>query len=48
MEKSMMERILDFLNYIKQNGYDFFIEAEAKPGTMNTFISDYNMIFIFN
>lgn len=42
MKKSMMERILDFLNYIKQNGYDFFIEAEAKPGTMNTFISDYN------
>lgn len=38
----MIERILDFLDDIKQNGRDFFIEAEAKPGTMTTFINDYN------
>lgn len=38
----MVERILNFLNDIKHNGCNFFIEAEAKPGTMNTFISDYN------
>ena len=38
----MLKRILDFLNDIKQNGGDFFIEAEAKPGTMAKFINDYN------
>lgn len=31
MEDHMLKRILDFLNDIKQNGGDFFIEAEAKP-----------------
>ena len=38
----MVERILDFLNDIKSGGEDFFIEAEAKPATMTTFINEYN------
>ncbi len=38
----MIKRILVFLDDIKQNGRDFFIEAEAKLGTMTTFINDYN------
>lgn len=38
----MLNRILNFLNDIKQNGGTFFIEAEAKPGIMTTFINDYN------
>ena len=42
MGDHMLKRILDFLNDIKQNGGDFFIEAEAKPGTMAKFINDYN------
>lgn len=42
MEDRMIKRILDFLDDIKQNGGDFFIEAEAKPGTMTMFINDYN------
>ena len=31
MEDFMVEKILDFLNDIKSDGKDFFIEAEAKP-----------------
>lgn len=42
MEDSMIEHILGFLDDIKHSGGNFFIEAEAKPGTMNTFIGDYN------
>lgn len=42
MEDFMVERILDFLNDIKNDGEDFFIEAEAKPTTMATFINEYN------
>lgn len=38
----MLERVLDFLNDIKNDGEDFFIEAEAKPSTMMTFINEYN------
>lgn len=38
----MAERVLDFLNNIKRNGGYFFIEAEAKPRTMTTFINEYN------
>lgn len=42
----MIERILDFLNNIKHNGDYFFIEAEAKPVPMNTFIGEYNRTHI--
>ena len=38
----MVEKILDFLNDIKSDGKDFFIEAEAKPVIMTTFINEYN------
>lgn len=38
----MIKRILDFLDDIKKNGRDFFIEAEAKSGKMDMFINDYN------
>ena len=38
----MIESILDFLDDIKHNGGNFFIEAEAKPRTMTKFINDYN------
>lgn len=41
-DNSMINRILDFLDSIKHNGDNFFIEAEAKPVTMNTFIGEYN------
>ena len=42
MEDFMVEKILDFLNDIKSDGKDFFIEAEAKPVIMTTFINEYN------
>ncbi len=38
----MVEKILDFLDKIKRDGGSFFIEAEAKPETMKTFINEYN------
>ena len=38
----MVNRILDFLNEIKSEGGNFFIEAEAVPRTMTNFIDSYN------
>lgn len=42
MEDFYDKKVLDFLNDIKNSGGNFFIEAEAKPGTMMSFINEYN------
>ena len=43
----MVEKILDFLNDIKSDGKDFFIEAEAKPVIMTTLSLTQNKLAIF-
>ncbi len=40
----MLDEILDFLDDIKRSGGDFFIEAEAAPKTMQSFIDSYNAV----
>ena len=37
-----MEELLDFLQDIKSQGYDFFIEAEGRPDKIDAFIYNYN------
>lgn len=37
-----MEELLDFLQEIKNQGYNFLIEAEARLGRMQSFITEYN------
>lgn len=38
----MVRKILDFLDDIKRNGDNYFIEAEGKPRTIMNFINGYN------
>ena len=38
-----MEELLDFLQGIKSQGYNFFIEAEGRPDKIDSFINNYNI-----
>lgn len=37
------DKVFDFLQDIKCRGGSYFIEAEARPDRMNTFLNEYNM-----